>query len=318
MRRTIVPFISVVLTALITQLAPAAARAGVPDSPGDCCNPEAVKKIAATLGFADIVGVKLGMSPQQALAAIRAYDPKLKIEIMNAFITIPSSGQIKVPHLAVAHTVNPRVVGGPGGFNQVDGSSEEIVIEFTTPPSPALVAKITRRVAFPGDQPVPASNLLDSLRKKYGQESFSDGVSRDWIYDSTGTLVTRTVTTPERACLPQNTSEGFPDGQVPTADDVARGNGGNITLATTTLDESSNLMTPERRAICRSFVIFEDFGLGSDVAPNRKMNKLDVTLQSGALLYNSRKATHDWLQSDAGAKNKKLDEAAEGRTGPKL
>ena len=226
MRRTTVPIIAVVLIALVSQLAPAGARADASDSPGDCCNPEAMKKIATSLGFVDIVGVKLGMSPQQALGAIRAYNPKLKIEIMNAFITIPSSSQIKVPHLVVAHTVNPRIVGGPGGFNQMDGSSEEIVIEFTTPPSPALVAKITRQVVFPGDQPVPALNLLDSLRKKYGQESFSDGVSRDWIYDSNGKLVTRTVQTPERACLPQNTSEGFPNGQMPTADDVTRGNGG--------------------------------------------------------------------------------------------
>ena len=288
-------------------------------SADDCCSAVAMKKMAASVGFVDIVGVKLGMTPEQAFAAIRAYDPKLKIDIMNASISIPSTGQAKVPHLAVAHTLNPRIVGGPGGFNQPDASSEEIMVEFTTPPSPALVAKVTRLVVFPTQQPVVASNLLDALRKKYGQENFSNGVSRDWIYDSSGKLLTRAVTSAERACVPESTTIGFPNEAPPSPDDVIQGNGGTITLATTSLNETSTgLMAPERRAICRSFVVVGDYGLGTDVAPNMKMNKLDVTIQSGALLYNSQKATHDWLQADADAKNKKQDDAAAGRSGPKL
>jgi hypothetical protein len=329
MRNTCMRFAAIAFVVMALDLAPSAPAfnspndaapqaSAAPAAADPCCTADAMKKIAASVGFVDVVGVKLGMSPTQAFGAIKAYNPNLKIDIMNAYITIPSTGQTKVPHLAVAHTVNPKIVGGPGGFNLPDHSSEEIVIEFTTPPSSAVVAKVTRVVTFPSDQPVVASNLLDSLRKKYGQDNFSDGVSRDWIYDTSGKLLTRSVTTPERACLPQNTSTGFPSNVLPSPDDVIKGNGGNITLDTTTLNEASNLMVPERRSICSAFVIVEDFGLGGDVAPNKQMTQLDVTMQSGALLYNSQKATHDWLQSDADAVQKKKDGAAAARSGPQL
>src|SRR5262249_14736104 len=35
---------------------------------GDCCSADALKKIASSAGFLDIVGIKLGMTPDQAFA----------------------------------------------------------------------------------------------------------------------------------------------------------------------------------------------------------------------------------------------------------
>jgi hypothetical protein len=48
--------------------APAQSSPTAPGSPAesaDCCSPEAMKKIAASVGFVDIVGIKLGMTPEK-------------------------------------------------------------------------------------------------------------------------------------------------------------------------------------------------------------------------------------------------------------
>jgi hypothetical protein len=313
---------AVLLSAMLILAHSIALKAAPPSGTGataDCCSAQALKTTASSLGFVDVVGVKLGMSPEQATAAIRASSPGLKIDVISTFIEQPGGPQLKVPHFLVAHTVNPRIVGGPGGFNQPDASSEEIVMEFTTPPNPPMVGKVTRVVIFPSGQPVLATTLLDAMRHKYGEENFADGVSRDWIFDASGKLLSRTVSNEERACLPQSTTLGFPNGLLPTADDVIRGVGGNITLATTAMNEASTgLMIPERRAICRAFTIVEAYGIGENAAPNMKMTKIDVTMQSPALLHNSQQATHDWLQSKADAISNKQNVDAAGRAPPKL
>jgi hypothetical protein len=320
MRRTCVQIAAAVLTAMGLGLSPAYSQSA---PSADCCTDAAQKALAATLGFVDVLGIKLGMSPQQAVAAVRASNPKLKIDVLNTYMTRPSAPTpaTKVPHLLVAHTVGvPKFSGWLPPFNLADGSSDEIVLEFTTPPNAPLVGKITREIIFPTGQPVLASTLLDSLRKKYGQENFSNGITRVWIYDASGKLLTRALSHDEMACLPENTAEGFPDGHVPTADDVSKDRGGTLTLASTTMNETAASLSilPERRAVCRPLTIVENYGLGSDVAPNQKMTKLDLTVQSPALLWDSQNSTHDWLQADADAVKKKADDAAKQQTGPKL
>ena len=48
---------------------------------GDCCNAAAQSKLAATLGFVDIVGIKLGMTPSQVTAALKANSPTLGFKV---------------------------------------------------------------------------------------------------------------------------------------------------------------------------------------------------------------------------------------------
>jgi hypothetical protein len=77
----------------------------------DCCSAEAKKKIAESLSYLDIVGVKLGMTPKEAFAAIHAYNPKMKIDIINSRMEPPTAPGtfVRVPHYAIA-----RIVGLPG------------------------------------------------------------------------------------------------------------------------------------------------------------------------------------------------------------
>jgi hypothetical protein len=156
--------------ALIPASRPAFAQAPSP-AVGD---PDAMKKIAATVpGNLDILGIKLGMTPQQATAAIKAANPNLKIEILNTRLQRPGIPNFtRVPRWIVAHNLGAT----PNSFFRKDGSAEVIGIEFTTPPGHSVVAKIVRQVTFPTDQPVMASNLIEALDKKYGEDQvFPDG-----------------------------------------------------------------------------------------------------------------------------------------------
>jgi hypothetical protein len=263
----------------------------------DCCSPEAMKKIAASAGFLDIVGVKLGMTPQQATAAIKAYKPGLKIEVLNSRLFRPSAAPgtfARVPHYISAQ--EPR---------SQNGAYEYINVEFTTPPNPPLVAKVERYVQFPIGQPVMASNLLESLRKKYGQENFAYSDQRVWVYDVNGKLLTR-VPVPQSNCNP--------GGELPRGGGDPQRDYGQIDLNLTSEGQGG----PESSPACVPVLFANARPVGEGIAPNTQLVQMWAVIASGALKYNSMKATHDWLQAEADSKAKQQEDAAKSRTGPKL
>ena len=261
---------------------PASTSAAQPGgASGDCCSPGALKTIASSAGFLDIVGIKLGMTPEQAFAAVKAFNGQLKIDIVNARMEDPSGplgNFTRVPQYAVAHTVglrpNPNF---PALFAGADGSSDVIVIEFTIPPSPPLVGKIVREVTFPQRQPVVASNLLDALRKKYGQES-SQGNYSTWVFDSAGKPVSRPLRGPEALCLPGQPFGGFGWPGMPNHNDMDRDTPTQLNVAQLESDD------PERSAACRPFAIVQAYPLGQGTPPIQQMGVMTVTVQSPALL----------------------------------
>jgi hypothetical protein len=284
---------------------------------GDCCSPDALSKIASSFGFLDIVGIKLGMTPEQAFAAVKAHNGQLKIDIINARMEDPDGGYsgsfTRVPQFAVAHTVglrpNPNF---PALFVGADGSSDVIVIEFTIPPSPPLVGRIVREVNFPRTQLVVASNLLDALRKKYGQESLT-GIGTSWVFDSAGKLLSRPLQGDERNCLPNGARFGWSG--MPQAQDMASDYPTQLSVAHL---ESVGLGAGETSSACRPFGIVEAYPFGQSTAPNQQLGSMTVLVQSPALLYGSGKAAYDWLKARGDAKTKRQEDAAKARSAPKL
>ena len=285
-----------------------------------------MKKTAASLGFVDVAGLKLGMTPAQALAAVQAFNPKMRTKVIQARMESPDAPGTftRIPRYIVAHSVGiPRYASYPAPFFLADGSADEIVLEFTIPPSPPLLGKITRMVTFPTGQPIVASNLVESLHKKYGDETETTGNGRHWVLDAGGKLVTRQLTAAERSCLPSSAYDGFGwagGGQMPNnGDDLTNDAPGPVSLTTTSMVESEGMrVPPERAPVCSPFTIVEADNLGEGAPPNQQLNNLTVTLQSPALLYASRRATHDWLKAKGEAKQRQLEDAAKARTGPKL
>jgi hypothetical protein len=282
--------------------APVQSGATAADSPaanGDCCSPEALKKIAASVGFVDIVGIKLGMTPEQALAAIKAYKSTFKIEVLNARLFHPGVETFtRVPHYISAQ--EPNLQNGKG--------YEYINLEFTQPPSPPLVSKIERYIAMPPSQPVMASTLLESLRKKYGQYNFSQNGPLAWVYDLSGKLPAR---------LPNTAAHcASPGGELPIGAGEPQADYGQISLDTTSPNyvAGNTIDSPG----CVPYVAFVARGVAEETPPNAQLGQLTTTLQSGALVYNSGRATYNWLKAEADAKAKQQEDAAKARTGPKL
>src|ERR1700730_16640503 len=81
-------------------------------------------------------------------------------------------------------------------------------MQFTLPPGPPLLAKVQRYTGFLASQPVLASNLIESLRKKYGQANSQGNM---WVYDSNGKLLTR-VGNPQEGCAHDGMATGVAGG----------------------------------------------------------------------------------------------------------
>lgn len=296
------------------------AASGSTEPGDDCCTPDAMRKVAASVGFLDIAGIKLGMTPEQAFSAVKVFNARMKIDIVNTRLETPDGPQgsfKRVPRYAVAHTVGPiRYPADPPPFYLADGSADEIVLEFSIPPSPPLVIKITRQVTFATGQPVLASNLISALEKKYGETGFVHGNSREWAFAGAAKPVTR-LSPALQSCLPAGPLDGFEwgGGAMPNAGDVLTDAVG-ISLSTT--DPLSGYHSPQRDAQCSPYTMVETDNLGEGTRPDAKMSSMTVTIQSPALMYASARATREWLESKANGKQKQLDDAAKDRSAPKL
>jgi hypothetical protein len=190
-------------------------------------------------------------------------------------------------------------------------------MQFTLPPGPPLLAKVVRYTGFVVGQPVMASNLLDSLHKKYGQNNYSyGGDALGWVYDSNGKLLTR-VSSPQGICAGDGYATGVPGGgPIPPQGGET---GAGVSLSNTT-DPSNPALTnlPEAGPDCVPVVWVVASNVGEGVPPNSQVTEMRVTMESGALMYMSRKATHAWLQAEADGKAKQENDAAARRSGPTL
>jgi hypothetical protein len=274
-------------------------------SRADCCTPEAMKKIAASLDYLDVVGIKLGMTPRQAVAAIKAHNANLKIDTLYARLEHPTApGTFERIPLWIS----------AGSLPQQNASQEIIGLEFTTPPNPPLLAKVIRYVRFPNGQPVVKTTLVDSLDKKYGPESGLYGRNRLWIFEANAKPVTRFLTPEERGCDPGNYSSDFPGGG--DIRSLGPGNDGTLNLSRVSMDE--NQISAEKRAACVPLTFAAASISSESEAPNSPSFDITVSLMSPALLRNSQQSTHDWLQAELDGKLKQQQDAAAKRAAPEL
>jgi hypothetical protein len=283
-------------------VSPAAAGAAV----GDCCSPEALSRLAASVGFIDIVGVKLGKTLEQAVAALKA-NPKLVIEFHDMEIT--AGGKTgRRPRLILAHL--PAGGRNPELWGNLDGSHEAIGVRLTPPPGPMVVEMISRYVSFPSNAPVAASTLLDALRKKYGPESEDGGlVQLDWIYDTTGKLL-GPPTQVQRRCL---------GGQI---GEIRGGSGDNQPGK---LAAGFNEYTPtfgqfpgfdEYTAKCGSYVTLRAQILHR--SPTELVGDIWTTLHSPGLQHNSLALAAAFIKRENENLIKQQEDAAATRGAPKL
>ena len=291
----------------------AAAGAQAPNT-GDCCSPEAIRRLAASLGFVDIVGIKLGMTPEQAIAAIKASNAGLRVDVLKTKVVIAGKEMPPERQWVIAHTVAPR---NPVFFHQPDGTAESITLELTTPRGgPEVVGEIMRFVNFPNTAPVAATNLVEAVRQKYGAtESFDNGLNRYWVFDESGKQVKWTTKEDLQMCVPNAPHVGFPFEMRGGQEDPSSGRLYQEVSTTSTSVEYDG----ERSAKCPPYTWVEAFELGSNLVRSQpQMIQMWISLQNPALLRNAKAAAHAFLKQADDAARRQQEDAASKRTAPKL
>lgn len=305
-----------------------------------CCTPAAMDKYAKRASFLDIVGIKLGMTPKEAFAAVHTFDPKLKIVTIKSKMEVPGIPESQYPWIlrgAVVYKAAPPSKsvpnfllrdGTPVYSYSPEGGSDIILIDFTTPPNPPLAARITRTVSFPQGHPVFASTLLAALRKKYGHENVPDhsGAYVEWLYGPDSKLLQRQLTDRERICKggPGGAGVGF---QLPNS------LGGRIIVNTLMWDKyaKGRFYSPgsgngypadgewdvgEAIPVC---IPFSTAGASLIyTSPNSQNTDLTVSIESPALWYASYRSTQEWMEAKAEAAKRKEEQAVKKNAAPQL
>ena len=279
------------------------AASNAPASPtGDCCSPNALKELAGVNGKLDILGIKLGMTLDEATAVIKAANPKLKIEILYTELRIEGKPPMRVPHWVLAHTFGG--VANPVFFHSPDGSQESVALELTLPPNTPVVSMISRHVQFKNGEPVVASTLAEALRKKYGTQH-QELISLNWVYDTSG----KQVTAP-RECLKPNAVDGFPV-EMRGGEDLRTGG----SWQSFNLDFIKSIISSNAK--CAQYTNVVAFELGQ-APPNSQRGDLWVGIFSGPLLSRSLSVTGAYMQKAIDDQTKQQEDAAKQRTAPKL
>ena len=153
----------------------------------DCCTAEATARIAASAGTLDVVGIKLGMPINDALAVLRAHNTDFQMQppLSMRMELLPD---VEFVLAAIADQTDPSS----------NGASEHIEVAFTPWPSDTTVWGIKRLVSYARDSRPAVTNVIAALREKYGPESGTTNtrlaqmnfgiemINAYWVFDARG------------------------------------------------------------------------------------------------------------------------------------
>lgn len=133
----------------------------------------------------DVIGIKLGEPMSDALQALKADNPKMKIAPTSfKFADFKDPITVEVDGQDLEDNNSPVITQ----------ATEMVQLMFTTPPAQPAVWAISRYYLFPTVQRPSAQTTIDALRKKYGPETIPPDSpigmqSMTWIFDSQGKLM---------------------------------------------------------------------------------------------------------------------------------
>jgi len=220
----------------------------------------------------DVIGIKLGEPMSDAIQALKADNPRMKI----------TSSTFK--YAAFTNPLTLEVDGNdtPATENdQVTHATETVQLVFTTPPNQPGVWAIRREYEFPTSQRPSSQTIMASLRQKYGPETIPPGTpmgeqTLTWVFDPQGKLVTT-------GGAQMNTMCGSVLGTF-LAGPGAGGQAENIAIA--------SAGTPQWPQQCTSMIVLTAMLQIEQVAPNQYATKvLRVSMQDGGRYMKALAAT---------------------------
>lgn len=133
----------------------------------------------------DIVGLKLGMTPDQIVSALKARNKDFKIETR-----LHSQNRNNEKILRDHEYVESLTARSPNG--------EFLSVRFSAPPNENFSTYIRRGVSFDENNRPLSKNVIAGLTKKYGPVT-NQILSRKWLYRMNGELVDKNSKIP-RSC----------------------------------------------------------------------------------------------------------------------
>jgi len=178
--------------------------------PADFGTPQGTARLASTSGFIDILGIKLGMPAESALARLKAAYP-------TARITFAKTTDYRGAWISNLPRVDPnREFVTEIDVEPTAAPMDKVFVGLTIPPSKQVVHSISREAIL--QAPVAIENIVAGLRRKYGTESAGvdfrlhgiaifDGITKTlvWAYDENGKQLGAQALTGDQAGCAQGT-----------------------------------------------------------------------------------------------------------------
>jgi hypothetical protein len=155
-------------------------------------NPETTAKIAASLAYLDVAGIKLGMPLTNTVALLKTINPKFQnTPVTEIMWPLDRSNTAAQP----PPDAPKSVINVTAETYDTKGNVESFRVDFAKHPNAPIVMGIHRKLGWaPGTGPG-IDNLVNDLRKKYGPESLitkqtTNNAQREitlrWYYDPSG------------------------------------------------------------------------------------------------------------------------------------
>lgn len=151
-------------------LLPAIAGGAMAQSKADSMSPGSAPA-AHGAGLPDVVGIRVGISAQEAYNLLKARYPR---------------AHIGIGHYAIAGVTDKPVPLMIAVDARESDPPEVITLWLTIPPSKQLVWAIGRQVEYDRNKPLLKNTVLAGLRQKYGPETDTDPQQIFWAFDEQG------------------------------------------------------------------------------------------------------------------------------------
>ncbi len=134
----------------------------------------------------DVIGLRLGMTGQEAKAVLRAYDMTMRVQ--EQYNQLP-----RVPDSRYLHQIHA-----------ISNAGEQVVIEFAPPPREAVIVRLARTTKYMEGARPALVKTQQALRQKYGAPTMENKKNRMhmsfWLHDKAGNRVASASSVQARRC----------------------------------------------------------------------------------------------------------------------
>lgn len=273
---------------------------------------------AGATGKYDIVGIKVGMTVRDALAALKVHSPNFRLQ--------PDSIKYDFLPYALTYGINALPLNlDPRDTRRIPPNAEQFYFTLTMAPNQEVVSKVARVMMFAKDTAPLAQTVASDLIAKYGPPTYDAGIGtlgnggvwdmywvddargnrlRGWTQVQCNTIQTFKITHQEIPLTVYQTSELAMNPQV----------------AKYRIENGYFNQTEFRSEECASYTmvrarLFDARSIGV-TAPNL-LSGMMVMIASGPLDHSATDATREYLLKAAKARDAKQTDAAK-QNRPKL